>query len=451
MFKNKIAARLSLYFAVVLISFSIVMGGLFLSLFKEYTVTLHREELQTRASSIADTVLEFMQSNASGNQQGRTNATGGSMRGFGSYFKFLGDIAGGDVWLIDENRNLITSGAGNPAMSHNYEYADLPPNADTLINQVFQDKIVFSEDFSGLLSELTLTVGVPIKEGNQVVGVVLLHSPVNGTDKAIADGSKLLLISLGVALAAIFLLSLWLSKRFTDPIISKEAQDALRLEKVRRNFVANISHELKTPLTVLRGSLEALTDHIVTEPMKIEEYHQQMLNETLYLQRLVGDLLDLSKLQNADFVIEKENISLPEVLHEVVKSLSSIASAKNTKIMLQIDNTEYSLYGDYGRIRQMLMIILDNAIKFSPAESPVEVSLHGNELSIRDHGCGISEEELPHIFERFYKSRSEQNKTGTGLGLAIAKQIADRHDIQLLVKSEQGNGTVFNFLLPDIF
>ena len=497
MSKNKIAFKLSSYFAIALLVFSIIIGSIFVVLFKKHTVELHKDGLANRANSIATTLSGYMEQ-------------GNKMSSYNTYMKFIGDIAGTDVWIVDEDLNLIIGGMHNEMMNDtsrhmmnsmddhmmnsinnhmvdaDYKYSDLPPNADTLIKEVFNDKTVFSEDFSNVLSELTLTIGTPIKNSNNnVIGVVLLHSPVKGINSAVSQGFTVLSISILVALIIAFLLSIGFSITFTKPLrkmkntaiklslgdytaknnitqnddigelastidilanrldISSKQSD--RLDKMRKDFIANISHELKTPVTVIRGSLEALVDKIVKDPIKIEQYHKQMLNETLFLQRLVTDLLDLSKLQNPDFIISKEKISLCDVIDDATRSASHLVKNKDIKIKLHKDNEISIIEGDYGRLRQMLMIILDNAIKFSPENSTVEVTLKKKTISIQDFGIGIPTEDLPHIFDRFYKSRSEENKTGTGLGLAIAKQIADRHDIKLNIKSDYGNGSTFIF------
>ncbi|HPY37806.1 MAG TPA: ATP-binding protein, partial [Clostridia bacterium] len=225
------------------------------------------------------------------------------------------------------------------------------------------------------------------------------------------------------------------------------SKENAKLEKLRRDFVANISHELRTPVTVIRGSLEALFDDIVSEPGMVKEYYRQMLLETVYLERLVSDLLDLARLQNLDFTIEMSKVSLKDLAEDAVRSIKRTAEAKGVKIRLTCIGEEFIIFGDYGRLRQMLLILLDNAVKFSPSNAAVDVELAETPgiitLSIRDQGPGIAAEDLPHIFERFYKQRSESNKTGTGLGLAIAKQIALRHNSVIEAKNSKNTGAEF--------
>ncbi len=478
MFKNRIALKLSSYFALALLVFSLIIGSVFLILFKNYTVELHQADLEKRAAGIAQTLSEFTSAN-------------GRQGGYGAYLRFIDDIAMTDVWIVDQNRDLITRGPGMGGMGKEYVYSDLPADADSVISDVFTGKTAFSEDFSTLLNAPTLTVGTPIIAANgEITGVVLLHSPIEGINKAISDGFTALALSILAALLIAFSLSIGFSISFTRPLnrmkstallladgdytaqtqiqqndeigdlavtldilsdrLKQASQDSARLEQLRRDFVANISHELRTPITVIRGSLEALYDGVVTDPEQVKSYQQQIMFEALFLQRLVGDLLDLSRLQNTDFEIEKQEINMAEVIDDVTRSMTSIADDKGIRMETTKDNSLEHIWGDYGRLRQMLMILLDNAVKFSPENGVVKLNLTNRVLSITDNGVGIAEENLPYIFDRFHTSRSEHNKSGTGLGLAIAKQIADRHDIDIIVESEPDVKTEFRLYFTGI-
>jgi len=476
--KNRIAFKLTMYFSAALLLFSIIIGSVFMTLFKSHTMELHKTDLQNRAVSMAGTLSEYMSG---------TNGSGGGMAGngqmgYGAYLRFLDKIAMTDVWIVDENLQLITTGH---MQNQQYNYADLPQDAETVVKEVFQGKTTFSEGFSNLLNTPTLTVGTPILSGGKVIGALLLHSPVEGMNEAITQGFGILAVSIFVALVLSILLSIALAVAFTKPLkkmknsalqlangdysvktnvkqkdeigelastidilserLNLASQESNRLDQLRRDFVANISHELRTPVTVIRGSLEALCDEVVTDPKQVKSYHRQMLSESIFLQRLVNDLLDLSRLQNADFKIEMREISLCDVLSDALRSAHRMAELKNIEITQELDMQMCTIVGDYGRLRQMLLIILDNAIKFSPLGGVIAVTIKDKTISIRDNGLGIAQEDLPYIFDRFYKVKSEENKNGTGLGLAIAKQIADRHSIQILVKSNINQGTEFLF------
>ncbi|MBN1775043.1 MAG: HAMP domain-containing protein [Clostridiales bacterium] len=472
--KSKIARKLSLYFVVALLVFAIVVGAVFLLLFRNYTVSVHREKLRGYAESLAESLSG--QSGAGSNQ-------------FGPYLRFAGEVAEAEVWIVDENMELLTISRGQGMASGHYNYTELPENAGELIDEVFEGETAFSEDFSGVLSAPTLTVGAPITDpSGSVLGAVLLHSSVEGTAAAVNRGAWMLLGSLVLALIVALILSVILSGSFTRPL-SKMKKTALRLadgdysaqcgvrqndeigelsevldslafrldeadtesarlETMRRNFVANVSHELKTPVTVIRGSLEALCDKVVTDPEKVDEYHLRMLDESKYLQRLVEDLLDLSRLQNADFRIEKQPVNLCDVITDASKSASQLARERNIRIRTDFQKPCLLIHGDYGRLRQMFLVILDNAVKFSPSDASVDVTVSETRVIIRDYGPGIEPEHLPYIFDRFYKSRDERNKSGTGLGLSIAKQIATRHEIALTMRNHPEKGAEFIFDLP---
>ncbi len=472
MFKGKIVGKLSMYFTIALLIFSVIIGSVFMVLFKNYSFNIYRDQLEKRARDIAQTIPLSLEGGGQG------------MGGFGMYLRVIGDVAGTDVWIVDRNLNLITGGRRSHHMM--CDYADLPPNAEALIEEVFKGKVDFSEDFSSLLSERTLTVGAPmIASTGEIIGAVLLHSPVKGTNEAISKGIIILIVSIVLALMVSLLFALIFSFSFAKPLVAMKktalrlikgdysakthikqtdeigelantldvladrlelaSQESERLEVMRREFIANVSHELKTPVTVMRGSLEALVDKVVTNPSQVEEYHLQMLKESKFLQRLVEDLLELSKLQSTDFVIEKTKISLFDVVEDAAASVAALGKKKDVQIEIIKNMDNLTVMGDYGRIRQMLMIILDNAIKFSPKHERVQMILEDHKLLIKDQGEGIEENYLPYIFERFYKSRSEQNKEGTGLGLAIAKNIASRHKILLTAQSTQGEGATFIF------
>jgi signal transduction histidine kinase len=496
--KNKIALRLTLYFSMALLLFAILIGGLFMMLFRANTIEMYKADLEKRATVITSTLSEYMSSNpsttvASQNNKGGAAGSGvfmgsagasGSIYygGYGAYLRFIDEIAMADVWIVDENLNLITSSQNE---NQQYNYVELPENADAVVKEVFQGKTNFSEGFGSLLNAPTLTIGMPIITDGKIVGALLLHSPIEGMNGAISQGIKILLISLSVALIISLILSFMLASSFTKPLkkmrgstvrladgdfsaktnVSQDDEigelasaidilseklnfanmESNRLDALRQDFITNISHELRTPVTVIRGSLEALNDKVITDPVQVELYHKQMLGESIFLQRLVNDLLDLSRLQNTDFNIEMHELSLCEILSDVARSGQQIANQKNIEIKLEKDSIDCNIIGDYDRLRQMFMIIIDNAIKFSPENNTVKVTLKGNKVSISNNGHGIKPEDLSYIFDRFYKVKSEDNKNGTGLGLAISKQIADRHNIKIEVESTIDQATTFTF------
>lgn len=502
--KNRIALKLTFYFAAALLIFALVVGSSFRFLFWQHTEALKKAELEQRAIKIAEAMVDTREqvvawrekmapkqaeeSEKEGKRPEQRPAGQFGGWGYASMLRFLSSSAADDVWIVDRERNLeVSDHKGGPARI--IMYKDLPPDADKVINEAFGGRTVFGQGFSQLLQVPTLTVATPIQDkSGEIVGVVLLHSPLSGMEEAAGQGMKLLFISVGLALLLASFFSLLFSLKFTKPLntmkktaeemaegdyavrsgvrqndeigelgkaidilgerLEAASQESAKLDQLRKDFIANISHELRTPVTVIRGSLEALCDKVVDTPEQIEEYHKQMLSESIFLQRLINDLLDLSRLQNHNFQIEKNPLNLCDVVQDTVRSSQHIGQKKAVSVEVTTDINVYPLNADYGRLRQMLMIFLDNAIKFSPLGGKVEVLLQGNVLKVIDHGCGIPVKDLPHVFERFYKTRIETNKSGTGLGLAIAKEIAERHDIKVSMTSEPNVETTVMMVLP---
>jgi two-component system sensor histidine kinase ResE len=233
----------------------------------------------------------------------------------------------------------------------------------------------------------------------------------------------------------------------------QDISESERLEQLRRDFVANVSHEFRTPLTVIKGSLEALMDGTIDQTEDVERYHRRMFSETKSLERLVGDLLELSRLQSAKIVVNKEKIHIPSLLSDVIRSLQTLADKKEIQIVYQGLWEVPALIGDYDRLRQLFVIFIDNAVKYSPESTVITIDSklteeNTLEVIIQDQGYGISEDELPYVWDRFYKSDKSRKSSGTGLGLAIAKHLVQLHQGQVSLTSELGKGTTVTVHLP---
>ena len=227
---------------------------------------------------------------------------------------------------------------------------------------------------------------------------------------------------------------------------AREQQE--RLEKERQAFYTDVSHELRTPVTVMRGSLEALRDGKVEKEGDIQAYYDRLIAETAYMQHMVNDLLDFSRMKNPDYQLDMQRLNLPDVLSDAVRSMRRVADKKQMTITLQNPYPLLAVTGSYEKVRQLFLILLDNAVKFSPPHSQVDVSLQPDgdayQVRVQDHGPGIDEKDLPHIFERFYREKSGQNAGGTGIGLAIAYQIASGTGLCCPPKAGKGKGPVLS-------
>ena len=410
--------------------------------------------------------------------------------------RMIEDIAMGEVWIVDAKTGNIVQGRNEKGQP--FSYLKLSPNAEATIKKAISGETTTTENFNDYLNENSITVAVPIKNGKTIEGVVLLHSPVKYMSSALKSGIYTLIFSILAALILASISAVWLSISFTKPLnkirdtttelakgnyevttqikqsdeigelaksidklalqLDKSSKESERFEKMRQNFIANISHELRTPITVIRGSIEAICDGIISDPKQLKDYNEQILSDSIHLQRLVNDLIDLTKLQNTDFSIDKSTINLFEIINDAVRSMKQISTKKGVKINFSAENAieedRYLFVGDYQRIRQMIIIVLDNAIKFSNENQKVDILLKKEnkkyELKICDSGRGIDPENIGEIFNRYHKSNTEENKNGMGLGLAIAKEIALRHNIEIFVESEPNIKTIFTFLIPVI-
>ena len=232
----------------------------------------------------------------------------------------------------------------------------------------------------------------------------------------------------------------------------RDMSEAVRMEQLRRDYVANISHELRTPLTGIRGMVEPLIDGILESEEERMDSYRVILRETIRLEKLVGEMLDMSRLQDGRVSVELEPLELPGILEAAARSMRNIAEDAGVSLVVETDGTELRCMGNEDRITQVLVILMDNALSFTPSGGTVTVyARDAGEMvavGVRDTGCGIQPKDLPMIWERFYKAdRSRMRTTGTGLGLSIAKLVVTLMGGEIGVKSEPGKGADFTFTL----
>lgn len=228
-----------------------------------------------------------------------------------------------------------------------------------------------------------------------------------------------------------------------------------KLEILRRKFVSNVSHELRTPLTYIQGYTEALLDGMAEEPQDKDKYLNIILDETLRLKRLVNELLDLSLIESGNIRLRKDEISITRVIERVINKFAAVAAKNNINFILNLEKLP-RITVDEDRIEQVLINLIDNSLRHSPQNSNIIISAkksNGGEnivVSIEDEGKGISEDELPFIWERFYKTDKARTRddSGTGLGLAIVKNIINLHGGKVWAKNRKQKGAAFYFSLP---
>ncbi|CUH41512.1 ATP-binding protein [Ruegeria atlantica] len=241
-------------------------------------------------------------------------------------------------------------------------------------------------------------------------------------------------------------------------------QDVTHLEQagqMRRDFVANVSHELRTPLTALMGFIETLRGPARDDAAARERFLQIMTDEANRMNRLVGDLLSLNRVESEERVRPREQLDLTGLLQSTLTTLRPLAEAANVDLTLDTSSGPISVTGDSDQLRQVFTNLVENAIKYGGSGGSVDVRIQASErdtamrgpavrVQIADKGPGIDAVHLPRLTERFYRADSHRSRElgGTGLGLAIVKHIVNRHRGRLRVESTLGKGSVFTVILP---
>lgn len=481
-FYNKLYFRFFCIFGITSSVLVLLVGVVFFRLYSRNTIHEFREQLEIDAGEIADKVEEYSES--------------GEENGYSDYMdatQTLLESQNVDVWIMPyyKSINHLRSAYTNS----NLKYKELSKGMSRVMKRVYTKDGVYSNyGYDDMYDEELIRAGAPVHDsGGNVIGGVLLNANYAKRVETVDNVEKTVFIALLSAWFVSMCISFLLSKQLSGPISKigrtarilaegayetktgvsvsgeigelAETVDVLsdrlaenekirkEIDRSRMDFFANVSHELRTPITVMRGYTETLNDGIITDNDKIKNMYERMLNECKGMERLVGDLLTLSKMQNPDFMLNLEPVSLVQIFENAVKSARVLSEKKNITIRMEYNDEYCFMSGDYDRLRQMFLIILDNAIKFSHENSYIDIKLEKGEklkASIKDYGIGIDEDMLPYIFEKFYKSKLQMNEKGSGLGLVIAKAIAARHNGKVEVYSKPGEGTRFTFTFDSI-
>jgi len=236
-------------------------------------------------------------------------------------------------------------------------------------------------------------------------------------------------------------------------VLFQDISDRWRFEKLQQDFVANVSHELKAPLSSIKGSAEILLDGIIKDKEKEKEYLEIVLNESDRLTELVDEILRLAEYQNQDFIKEKETVNLKELIEEVSKTFNK--SGPLADRLEVINNAEsVNIKASKASLKQVLFNFLDNARKFSAEGSKIKLIVDCDDedaiVKVIDRGVGIPQDEIDNIWERFYKLDKVRTPgtSGSGLGLSICREIIQNHDGDVFVESEYGKGSTFGFRIP---
>ncbi len=402
------------------------------------------------------------------------------------------------IWIVDDQGNLLIYS------SVPRQYVDKLENNNGMYRLTNPRQYAMNDanqanyeagTFYGLFDDTDmqwLTVKIPFSFSDIVInerilqGNVLMHTPVPEIQKTGTTILNLFIPSVILSLFISIILVYFLSKRITNPlkemtrtarrISAGEWQNKLEfsgndevavlarsfnqmvetlenLEKMRRDFIANISHELRTPMTTINGFIEGILDGTISEE-KQKEYLVVVKDEVKRLQRLVSDMLDIARMEAGETKVNISVFDICEVVRLSVIHLQKEIEEKDIKFRANFEQESMFVAADRDKIQRVLINLLHNAVKFTTKNGDISVSVRETrdkvEISVSDSGEGIPQEDLPYIFDRFHKadkSRSK-DKTGVGLGLYIVKNIIQAHYEEITVQSKAGEGTVFTFYLP---
>src|SRR6266480_5736856 len=227
-----------------------------------------------------------------------------------------------------------------------------------------------------------------------------------------------------------------------------------RLDQIRSDFVANVSHELRTPLSILRGYIETLLDNPKTSREELSRILEVMERHSKRLGLLVDDLLNLARLEASDTNLDISQVRVSELFNNVIRDWKGKLGKKNLKVVVDLPPDAPVIRADGTRLQEVLYNLLDNALKYSRENGEIRLQAAGRGseivLSVSDNGIGIGKDDLPRIFERFYRADKARGRElgGTGLGLSIVKHIAQLHGGRVEAESELGRGTTIRVLLP---
>ena len=235
-------------------------------------------------------------------------------------------------------------------------------------------------------------------------------------------------------------------------ILEQTVNQSKLLEQTRRDYVANVSHELKTPVTSIRAMAEILKDGSLVDKVDKDKYYSMILRESIRLESLIKDMLELSKLQSGKESLEKKKVRLNETLLQVIEEFKVISEDLDIELIIDIDFDNLpEVYTNINRIAQVLVILVDNAFKYTSDNGSVTLKVLKQEdyikVSVCDTGIGVEEEDIPFIFDRFYQADKSHSSEGTGIGLSIAWEIMKNLDENIYYESNDVYQSIFNFTI----
>ena len=422
---------------------------------RDFLIRDHSEALYDEANAIAASCSQMYE----GKHQDLT--------AFSAQLKSLGAYLRAEIWVADNQGSIFMDsrdGGRSQTVIPNFDPTASGSRSYTIGN------------YYGLFDEDVLTVSAPVTGNYTTYGYVIIHLPLN----QISQSQRGILDILYITSAAVFGLSMIILLVFTQTVylplrkitvgakeyaaghldyrIQVNTHDEMgylavsKMEEYQKNFIANVSHDFRSPLTSIKGYLEAVLDGTIPPDM-YEKYLSRVISETERLHKLTESMLTLNSL-DAKGYLTRTNFDINRVIKDTAASFEGTCGQKNISFDLTFSDTIQMVYADMGKIQQVLYNLIDNAIKFSHNDSMIYIQAAGQYekvfVSVKDTGIGIPKDSLKKIWERFYKTDLSRgkDKKGTGLGLSIVKEILQAHGENIDVISTEGVGTEFIFSLP---
>ncbi len=389
-------------------------------------------------------------------------------------------LMGCEIWFSNADGEITYCSAGDSSMSD-----------PALIADYFDEGLIYSSQtlngtLNGYFSSKTLSVLNPVYLNGKYVGLLVINQPLDFINEITSQTLSSTYMPFMIIVVLSLIVLMWASNSTLKPIreiiatskqyaagnfnarinvkvnnefgelarYMEEMADQLnRSNESRRSFISNISHDFRSPLTSIKGYIEAMIDGTIP-PEQYDKYLNIVLNETKRLTKLTQGLLDLNNFDSYDLQLDKSNFDIKDVVTSTINTFERRCQDKGVYLHAIYHTENTVVYADRTKIQQVVYNLVDNAIKFTPGGCHITVQVtEKNEkiyVSVKDEGEGIPPESLKKVFDRFYKTDPSRgkDKTGTGLGLAITKEIIKAHGEQITVASKVNQGSEFIFSLP---
>lgn len=462
-----------LFKIIIITAIGAVVATIFFCSFtvKQYFLNVNINEIQQSLNTLAN---EFVKNNYSLSNISDSNLMESSI-----------------IKCYDISQKSISSKYNHEKFSDDKINEGLKPYISTVLSGNYIKGVTKLHGFSGDV----ILIGQPIKKDGNIVGSMFFIKTAQELTSSLKGFYVVLAVSMILILVAIMIPLYIFIKRMIKPLdsmtkatiamsqgefstrikpcnedeigelatafnylaskLEENDKEAKILEQTRRNYIANISHELKTPVASIRAIGEILNDDIFLEKIDKKKYYSMILRESMRLELLIEDMLELSRLQSGNVSVEKSIENIEEIILEAI--LGFEVKAEDLEIEFSIPNNLKHIsdvYTNKNRIIQVLVILLDNALKFTPIEGRVSIEIEEEndiiKVSVCDTGVGIDKDDIAFIFDRFYKVDKAHASIGTGIGLSIASEIMNHLHEKIYVESEVRKGSKFTFTIHKI-